>query len=105
MSQYAAMIPFSVVGTEFENIFNAEDGSSPRSDWHEAMNMLLDRGVKPKYNEVSDRAIATAYLDVAEQRLSINISTLLFQQLYSARYQISKETYIHEVDAYFRCLL
>ena len=73
MSQYAAMIPFSVVGTEFENIFNAEDGSSSRSDWYEAMKMLLDRGVKPKYNEVSDRAIATAYLDVSEQRLSINI--------------------------------
>ena len=35
------------------------------------------------------------------------VCTLLFQQLYSARYQISKETYIHipEVDAYFRCLL
>ena len=62
---YQNAIPFSLIGTPFESVFDAADGSSTDPNWHKVISQLVDDGAKPVFNSnVPDEICAQAWLDL-----------------------------------------
>lgn len=78
---YQNAIPFSLIGTPFESVFDAADGSSTDPNWHKVISQLVDDGAKPVFNSnVPDEACAQAWMDLFQHigfmpnMLSVKIS-------------------------------
>ena len=64
-SQYHSdVLPYSISGTPFAEVFDAADGSSSNSEWHKALSELVSNGVKPIFNNISDNICAMAWVDL-----------------------------------------
>jgi len=58
---YPNAITYSLRDTPFATIFDALDGSSSKSNWSNLVSELIDSGVKPVFNIVSDDVCIKAW--------------------------------------------
>jgi len=64
---YPNPIQYSLLQTPFATVFDAPDGSSSDPNWFEVITELVNDGVEPTFNHISDEACVKAGLFLVEQ--------------------------------------
>lgn len=64
---YPNPIPYSLMETPFNAVFDAPDGSSSDPNWHKVISDLVNNGFEPIFNHISDEACVKAWLFLVEQ--------------------------------------
>ena len=64
---YPNPIQYGLLQTPFAAVFDAPDGSSSDPNWRKVTTDLVDDGVEPMFNHISDEACVKAWMFLVEQ--------------------------------------
>jgi len=61
---YPNAVKYDLKDTAYNAVYDAADGSSTKPEWYKAMSELVSNGVKPVFNNISDKTCAIAWVDL-----------------------------------------
>jgi hypothetical protein len=64
---YPSPIAYSLLQTPFAAVFDAPDGSSTDPNWQQVISDLVNDGIEPIFNDISDEVCAKAWMFLVPQ--------------------------------------